>query len=304
MSAASSIPQEAEAPENFLSLYYNFFEEVMPSLSGNAFKVALVIYRHTVGYSRQRAQISYKMLKEATGIKGRQSLTDALKEVIASGIASVYDIVGARGIKIYAIADRFFSSLTGRLLKQKERKEAKISGLPGRLVTSDQSTVQTTGENQWSTSKTASSLPDRPLKTPKAFFQDSPQAPAKEPDCDTKDTYKENVVFKETYYEEKGTPLVPAEYYQQIEDQKEEVKFVEDTYRQAFDTLKATSPLAKELPDVRREVRRAEHEVTRQKEKLAIFELAVGFMEQDIAPKDAVDKAKALVREALPGRSA
>lgn len=91
---------------NFLRLGYDFYEEVMPQVSGNAFKVALVIYRETVGWKKGTAAVSYTYLEKRTGIS-RSTLERVIKELLKKGIIQLCSAVGRWGMCMYALAQRF-----------------------------------------------------------------------------------------------------------------------------------------------------------------------------------------------------
>lgn len=100
--------QSYQASRPFLKLHYDFLEEVMPLLSGNEFKVTLVIYRETVGWNREQAPISYTHLEQRTGLN-RTTLERIIKSLLKKGVIRLCDAVGRWGTHIYALAKRFIT---------------------------------------------------------------------------------------------------------------------------------------------------------------------------------------------------
>lgn len=63
-------------------------DQVMPAVSPNAFRVIMAIYRKTIGWNCESDIISQSQFQEATGIKSRSTLANAIEEALDSGFVS------------------------------------------------------------------------------------------------------------------------------------------------------------------------------------------------------------------------
>lgn len=78
-------------------------DQVMPKLSGSAWKVLTVIIRKTIGWHKECDEVSFRQLLTLTGIKSFATLTNALKELEVKKIIKV-DRGDGKGITfIYAL---------------------------------------------------------------------------------------------------------------------------------------------------------------------------------------------------------
>lgn len=105
MSAAMKA-QPAARP--FLKLHYDFFDMLTTELTLAESRLALVIYRETVGWNRETVTLSYTDLEEKTGLCRRvlKKLLLALKQ---KGIIKFCDQVGRWGAHVYALAKRWIT---------------------------------------------------------------------------------------------------------------------------------------------------------------------------------------------------
>lgn len=64
-------------------------DDIMPKLSGSAWKVLTVIIRKTKGFHKECDELSFSQIKEKTGIKSSTTVSEALKDLERMGIIKV-----------------------------------------------------------------------------------------------------------------------------------------------------------------------------------------------------------------------
>lgn len=79
---------------NYVAMHKICFDHIMPSISGNTWKVLCFIIRKTEGWNKERDQISYSQIKTGTGIKSDTTVRNALVEL--QGIALSLDETGRK----------------------------------------------------------------------------------------------------------------------------------------------------------------------------------------------------------------
>lgn len=87
------------------------FDLIMPTLSGNAWKVLCVAIRQTWGWvddstasGRKEADyISYSQFQEKAGIPGRSTVSRAIAECVDAGYLIKHDATGVRGVIAYSL---------------------------------------------------------------------------------------------------------------------------------------------------------------------------------------------------------
>ncbi len=83
------IKQAAVVEENYTKKPNVVFDEIMRQVSPNAYKCLDVIIRCTLGYQRDSYPISSSLFQEITGIKRRETIIDAIRELEQLKIISV-----------------------------------------------------------------------------------------------------------------------------------------------------------------------------------------------------------------------
>lgn len=68
---------------NFVQVHNYLFDEIMPALPPNAWKVLCFIIRKTRGWNKTADQISYTQIVKGTGIKGSATVSAALKTLVS-----------------------------------------------------------------------------------------------------------------------------------------------------------------------------------------------------------------------------
>src|SRR5438105_541057 len=66
---------------NYIAVHRILFDEVMPRLSPNAWKVLSLIVRKTIGWNKDFDIVAYPQIMDGTGIKGRGTVSAALHEL-------------------------------------------------------------------------------------------------------------------------------------------------------------------------------------------------------------------------------
>jgi hypothetical protein len=80
-------------PSGYTPVYNTIFDLIMPTLSGNGFKILLVALRQTSGWADESSptgrklfdEISYSQFLAKSGIPGKSTLSRAIKECLAAG---------------------------------------------------------------------------------------------------------------------------------------------------------------------------------------------------------------------------
>jgi hypothetical protein len=183
--SASPMPQAAKAAKPFLMIPHEFLEEVMPVLSGDAFKVALVAYREIVGRHRPDAALSYTELERATGIHRPATLAKALKEAIRKGVLILCEAVGLRRTKLYTLAERWMTTTTGVVVKDDSHLHLMPTTTPVVVVPLHHET------QNYVTSGSSSATPDVVVESPEDAPEAVPEAAPYKAYRNVKETKKE-----------------------------------------------------------------------------------------------------------------
>ena len=71
--------------ESFTIVHNYLFDEVMPNVKPNAWKVLCLIVRKTYGWQKDSDHISFTQIKEGTGMSSPQTITNAIKQLAGDG---------------------------------------------------------------------------------------------------------------------------------------------------------------------------------------------------------------------------
>ncbi len=132
MSNASCVSALAATP--FTRLPHAVPDRYLPELSGAEFKLLTVLLRHTLGYQRDHADLSFSELSRLTGIRGRATIDKATAKLKQLGLFRVARAAGdGRRNRYTVIASAFADSSKSEpsmvqkvnhvLKKEKERPE-------------------------------------------------------------------------------------------------------------------------------------------------------------------------------------
>lgn len=83
------IKQATQVEDNYTKKPNAVIDEIMRHVSPNAYKCLDVVIRCTLGYQRESFQISGTLFQEITGIKRRETIIDAIRELEQLKIISV-----------------------------------------------------------------------------------------------------------------------------------------------------------------------------------------------------------------------
>ena len=79
------------------------FDFVLPNISRTSGYVLLFIIRKTIGWQKDKDAISYSQLREITGIKGKSTISKAIKELERIGIITVQRTHSRNGSTVYSL---------------------------------------------------------------------------------------------------------------------------------------------------------------------------------------------------------
>jgi hypothetical protein len=86
------------------------FDEYLPHLSGNEAKLLCALIRHTLGFHRLTADLSFNQLKSATGIKSKATLDQAIQALERLGLFHVLRNAGRQRCNRYVLNDEALAS--------------------------------------------------------------------------------------------------------------------------------------------------------------------------------------------------
>lgn len=83
----SDMSKPFDSPErNFMLVHNDVVDKILPLCSANEFKILMVIFRKTRGWSKDTDKISYSQMKEATGIGSDATIRKATKALEENGM--------------------------------------------------------------------------------------------------------------------------------------------------------------------------------------------------------------------------
>jgi hypothetical protein len=88
------------------------FDEYLPHLSGNEAKLLCALIRHTLGFHRLSADLSFNQLTSATGIKSRATLDQAIQALERLGLFRVLRNAGRQRCNRYVLNDEALVSVS------------------------------------------------------------------------------------------------------------------------------------------------------------------------------------------------
>ena len=118
---------------NFTLIHNSLFDEVMPSLSANAWKVLCVIIRQTIGWNKWEDEISYSQLLEKSGIKSNTTIKKSAEELKSKGLVIITKQQDASGkgqlVNKYKLNKKFELEIKDKTY-QEGMSETVIGGMP------------------------------------------------------------------------------------------------------------------------------------------------------------------------------
>lgn len=132
-----------QRPETHYMIVSNeMIDVIMREVSGNAFKVLFVIYRHTEGWNKPSDAISISQLQRMTGIATRETVINAVRELESKNLIKA---TRAQNVTTeYSINQNYQIPQVGAVGKSDKQLIGKSDKISGKLV--GKSDTQKTGE--------------------------------------------------------------------------------------------------------------------------------------------------------------
>lgn len=172
--------RQAAMERYYVPVHNFFFDQVMPRVSGNEFKVLLFIWRKTVGFDHWEDWISLSQIEQGTGLC-RDTVLDALDFWVETGLVRRLGRRGIRGVIAYAPTIRY-------------NREAVLQRLPPLVERADRS------KNSPSTSRNLPTSPVEGIDTQRETNKEKLERESRAPVLSKEERIRQNQAARQPTY--------------------------------------------------------------------------------------------------------